>query len=122
MIEFFNFVIEVLFWIAVFWFALQIFGGMFNRHVSNKIEEIDAEIKAIHKVYKRVKIEEHHGHYYLFDLETDQFIVQGRDAEDVASRLPAPMTLNIIAGDDDVRSRFRATIIDPEEIAEAKQA
>jgi hypothetical protein len=110
MIEFFNFVVEVFFWMAVFWFVFQIFGGMFNRHVETKIEALDAEIAEIKKVYKQVKIEEYSGCFYIFDNETDQFLGQGRTAEEFAERLSRDLTIKIVAGDPDVVKRFRATV------------
>jgi len=110
MIEFFNFVIEVFFWMAVFWFALQIFGGMFNRHVENKLEQLNAEIAEIERVYKRVKIEEYHDTFYLFNADTDEFIGQGRTMQEIRDRLHKDLVLNIMEGDPDVIQRFRQTI------------
>ena len=109
MIEFFNFVVEVFFWMAVFWFAFQIFGGMFNRHIENKIEELNAEIEDIKKVYKRVKIEEHYDTFYLFDADTDTFIGQGRTMQEIADRVRGEVVLNVMEGDPDVIQRFRQT-------------
>ena len=109
MIEFFNFVVEVFFWMAVFWFAFQIFGGMFNRHIENKIEELNAEIEDIKKIYKRVKIEEHYDTFYLFDADTDTFIGQGRTMQEIADRVRGEVVLNVMEGDPDVIQRFRQT-------------
>jgi len=113
MIEFFNFVIEVFFWMALFWFAFQIFGGMFNRHVGNKIERLNAEIAEIQKVYKRVLIEEHNDTFYLFNADTDEFIGQGRTMKEIADKVKGGVILNVMEGDPDVIQRFRATV--PEE-------
>jgi len=113
MIEFFNFVVEVFFWMALFWFAFQIFGGMFNRRVENKIERLTAEIAEIGKVYKRVKIEEYHDTFYLFNADTDEFIGQGRTMKEIADKIRGEVVLNVMEGDPDVIQRFRATV--PEE-------
>jgi hypothetical protein len=109
MIEFFNFVVEVFFWMVVFWFALQIFGGMFNRHVENRIEQLNAEIEEIKKVYKRVKIEEYHDTFYLFDADTDTFIGQGRTMKEIADKIRGEVVLNVMEGDPDVIQRFKQT-------------
>lgn len=109
MIEFANFVIEVLFWMLVFWLALQVFGGMFNQHIERKIQALDAEIENIKKSYKRVKIEEYHDTFYLFDADTDQFIGQGRTVQEITERVPGEVVLNVIEGDPDVIQRFRQT-------------
>jgi hypothetical protein len=110
MFEFFNMILEAFFWFLVFWFAFQIFGGMFNRHVNNKLEEINAEIDEIKQVYKRVKIEEHYDTFYLFNADTDEFIGQGRTMQEIADRVKGEVVLNVMEGDPDVIARFRQTV------------
>ena len=110
MIEFANFVTEVFFWMLVFWLALQVFGGMFNRHMENRIEQLNAEIEDIKKVYKRVKIEEHYDTFYLFNAETDEFIGQGRTMQEIADRIKGEVVLNVIEGDPDVIKRFQQSV------------
>ena len=90
MIDLANFVIEVLFWMLVFWLMLQIVGGMFHRHLDAKLEEINSEIQEIQKIYKRVKIEEHYDTFYLFDADTDEFLGQGRTAQDAGGQKASP--------------------------------
>jgi len=110
MIEFANFVTEVFFWMLVFWLALQVFGGMFNRHMENRIEQLNAEIEDIKKVYKRVKIEEHYDTFYLFNADTDEFIGQGRTMQEIADKVKGEVVLNVMEGDPDVIARFRQTV------------
>ena len=109
MIEFANFVTEMFFWILVFWLALRVFGGMFNRHVERKLEELNAEIDEIKRTYKRVKIEEHYDTFYLFDADTDTFIGQGRTMAEIADRIQGEVVLNVMEGDPDVIQRFKQT-------------
>ena len=110
MIEFFNMMLEAFFWFLVFWFAFQIFGGMFNRHIETRIEKLNAEIEDIKKVYKRVKIEEHYDTFYLFDADTDEFLGQGRTAQEFADRLKNNLVVQPVEGDPDVIARFRQTV------------
>jgi len=109
MIEFFNFVIEVFFWMVVFWFVFQIFGNLLNRHVETKIERLNAEIAEIQKVYKRVLIEEHNDTFYLFNADTDEFIGQGRTMKEIADKVKGGVILNVMEGDPDVIQRFKKT-------------
>ena len=109
MIEFFNMMLEAFFWFLVFWFAFQIFSGMFNRHIETRIEKLNAEIEDIKKVYKRVKIEEYHDTFYLFDADTDTFIGQGRTMQEIADKIRGEMVLNVMEGDPDVIARFKQT-------------
>jgi len=113
MMEFFNLLLEGFFWALVIWFGLQIFGGMFNRHVENKLEQLNAEIAELERVYKRVKIEEHYDTFYLFNADTDEFIGQGRSMQEIAERVRGEVILNVMEGDPDVIKRFKSTI--PEE-------
>ena len=110
MIEFFNMMIEAFFWFLVFWFAFQIFGGMFNRHIETKIEKLNAEIKEMQTIYKRVKIEEHYDTFYLFNADTDEFIGQGRTMQEIADKIKGEVVLNVMEGDPDVIARFRQTV------------
>ena len=110
MIEFLNLAIEVLFWAVVFWLAFRILGAMISQHLENKLKELDAEIAAIKKTYKRVKIEEHHDMFYLFNADTDEFIGQGRTAQEIAELIRGEVVLNVMEGDPDVIKRFRETV------------
>ena len=110
MIEFFNMVLEAFFWFLVFWFAWQIFGGMFNRHIENRIEQLNAEIDEIQKTYKRVKIEEHYDTFYLFNADTDEFIGQGRTMQEIADKIRGEVVLNVMEGDPDVIKRFQQSV------------
>ena len=78
--------------------------------LEQKVERLDAEIEAIRKIYKRVKIEEYDGMFYIFDVETDEFLGQGRTAEEFVDRLKHNLVLQPVEGDPDVIARFRKTI------------
>ena len=109
MIEFFNLMIEAFFWALLFWLALQVIGGMFNQRINAKLEEINAEIEDIKRVYKRVKIEQHHDIFYLFNADTEEFIGQGRTMQEIADKIRGEVVLNVMEGDPDVIKRFRDT-------------
>ena len=84
-------VLNFFFWFIVGWILLRV--------LSNATQG-----------YLQTKIEEHSGCFYIFDNETDQFLGQGRTAEEFAERLSRDMTIKIVAGDPDVVKRFRATV------------
>ena len=107
--EFFNLLIEAFFWMLVLWFGLQILGGMFQRHINTRLEQLNAEIEDIQKIYKRVKIEQHHDIFYLFDADNDTFIGQGRTMQEITDRIREEVVLNVMEGDPDVIRRFRDT-------------
>jgi len=109
MIEFFNLILEGFFWFLVLWFGFQVLGGMAHRHIDAKLEEINAEIEDIKKSYKRVKIEQYHDIFYLFNAETDEFIGQGRTMQEITDRIRGEVVLNVIEGDPDVIKKFRQT-------------
>lgn len=84
---------EIFFWVAgslvvgtaFGWFlreqhAMRVVNKMFE-HAEKKESELKQEniVKA--------KLEVHHGHYYLFDAETDAFLGQGETAEELSAML-----------------------------------
>jgi hypothetical protein len=110
MIGFLNWLAEFVFWFGLGWLILQVLVNATNQHLEQKVERLDAEIEAIKKIYKRVKIEEYDGMFYVFDVETDEFLGQGRTAEEFADRLKHNLVLQPVEGDPDVIARFRKTI------------
>ena len=110
MIGFFNWLLEFAFYFMLGWLILQVVGAYANQHLEQKVQRLDAEIEAIKKICKRVKIEEYDGTFYVFDVETDEFLGQGRTAQEFADRLKNNLVLQPVQGDPDVISRFRKTI------------
>jgi len=107
--EFLNLIVNTFFWALLLLLALRILAGWTSRHIDDRLEQINAEIEEIKKVYKRVKIEQHHDIFYLFDADTDTFIGQGRTMQEIADRVRGEMVLNVMEGDPDVVKRFRDT-------------
>ena len=110
MIGFFNWLLEFAFYFLLGWLVMQVLVAYTNQHLEQKVERLDAEIEAIRKIYKRVKIEEYDGMFYIFDVETDEFLGQGRTAEEFVDRLKHNLVLQPVEGDPDVIARFRKTI------------
>lgn len=107
--EFLNLIVNTFFWALLLLLVLRILAGWTSRHIDDRLEQINAEIEEIKKVYKRVKIEQHHDIFYLFDADTDTFIGQGRTMQEIADRVRGEMVLNVMEGDPDVVKRFRDT-------------
>ena len=110
MMESANFVLEFGFYLLLGWLAMRMVATIANRHLERTVVKLDAEIIAIRKVYKRVKIEEHSGIFYVFDADTEEFLGQGSTAEEFADRLKNDLVLQPVQGDPDVIERFRKTI------------
>ena len=111
MIEIIDMVLTFLIWYVIGWLIFNlIVRPWLNRYLVNKIDELDQQIAYIKQVYKTAKIEEHHGQFYLFDAETDEFLGQGRDAQEFADKLRKDMTIKIVEGDPEVISRFKSTV------------
>lgn len=104
-------ILNFVFWFIVGWVIFNVLvRPVVQQQLEKKIEQLDAEITAIKKIYKRVKIEEYDGMFYIFDVETDEFLGQGRTAEEFAERLKNNLVLQPVEGDPDVIARFRKTI------------
>lgn len=109
MTEFLNLIVDTFFWALLLFLVFRILAGWFSRHIDDRLEQINAEINEIKKVYKRVKIEEYHDTFYLFDADTDTFIGQGRTMQEIADKIRGEMVLNVMEGDPDVIARFKQT-------------
>ena len=81
----------------------------FNAMLETMLDEIEQEEKQQRKTVA-VRVEQHGDQFYLFNNETDEFIAQGHDAEEVLQRARRPEQLmNVVSGDPAVIARLRAT-------------
>ena len=111
MIEIIDMILTFLIWYAIGWLIFNlVVRPWLNRYLTDKIDELDREIAHIRQVYKQVKIEEHHGQFYLFDADTDQFLGQGYTAQDFADKLSKDIVIKIVQGEPEVIARFKSTI------------
>lgn len=108
--EFLNFVLEFGFYLLLGWLMMRVLVSITNRHLEQTVTRLDAEIVAIRKVFKQVKIEEHHGIFYVYDADTEEFLGQGSTAEEFAEKLHNDLILQPVEGDPDVIARFRKTV------------
>lgn len=109
--EILDMILTFLFWYAIGWLIFNfVVWPMLQVRLEQKIQDLDKEISDIKRMYRRVKIEQHQDTFYLFDAETDQFIGQGRTAQEVSDRIQGEVTLNVIEGDPDVVEKFRRTV------------
>lgn len=72
--EFIIFCLNVAFWYFVINIALKIYIGIQTTKIEKTVELKEKLIKLIHTI----KQEKHGDIYYWFDVETDQFLAQGR--------------------------------------------
>jgi hypothetical protein len=107
MTELVNFIIESLFLGLLIWFALRLLTSWLIRRGLKRLEELDNEIDEINQSFKRAKVEEYHGIFYVFDADSDEFIGQGRTLAEFAQHLRNDLTIQLVEGDPDVISRFR---------------
>ena len=106
-----DMILTFMFWYAIGWFLFNfLVAPWLKDRLEGRIREMEQEIEDIKKVYKRVKIEEYDGIFYVFDVETNEFLGQGRTAEEFAERLKKDLVLQPVEGDADVIARFRKTV------------
>jgi hypothetical protein len=82
--EFFGFMLQLLLW-AIFWsIVIRIIDRWRNRPSE---EEIESMYKRVSKMIHEIKPEQHGDMIYWFDAETDQFLGQGRNEEEIKKHL-----------------------------------
>jgi len=110
MTEIIDMILTFLFWYAIGWFVFNfLVRPWLHTKLEQRIQEMNQEIADINNIYKRVKIEEYHDTFYLFNADTDEFIGQGRTMKEIAERVRGEVILNVIEGDPDVIQRFKQT-------------
>lgn len=98
---------DFLIWLAVMYFIGQIISYFLHRHLDRSLEELDAQLQELKRMIKYVKVEQHGDIIYLFDNETDAFIVQGRTAEDFQQHISDDTVFKIVGGDDNAIKKLK---------------
>ena len=78
-----DFVIDVIFWLVVIWLFMKVWEKYLtvkNEALVEQIKDMQAQIKntVIH-----VNIEKHNDTFYLYEKDTQEFIAQGSNFEEV---------------------------------------
>ena len=88
------------------------------------INDIDSETEDVRKQTKKVleqakqddlvevKLEEHHGHFYMFRADNDKFLAQGSTFDEIKNLIKAKhpdITVAAVDTDPEVLKRFKAT-------------
>lgn len=105
-----NLVLDVVFWTAVIWMAVSLVRHLVLVYLDNKIMALNSELVYMRQHYRRAKIEQHSGVFYLFDVDTNEFLAQGRDAQELCDAMCAEMTISLVAGEPDVIQRFQQSV------------
>ena len=98
--NFIDFLVDLLVWVAFLYATAKFLSYCVHRYLDNSIEELDAELQELKRMIKYVKVEQHGDMIYLFDNDTDAFIVQGRTAEDFQNHIASDTVFKIVGGDD----------------------
>lgn len=78
-----DYVIDTIFWMVVIWLFMKVW----QTYLIAKNEELEEQIKDLTKKVKEniihVNIEKHGSVFYLFEKDTNRFIAQGSNFEEV---------------------------------------
>jgi hypothetical protein len=78
-----------------------------KEEITKQIQSLDQDIEKLRKVFKRIKLEQHGDMLYVWDHDTDKFIMQGQTAQDFEDRVPHDMMFRIESGDPEAIRRFK---------------
>lgn len=90
----------------MYWFG-QLFKVHAERKFQRELDNLEKDIQRIRKIYKKVTVEQHGDTLYIWEHGTDQFLFQGRTAEDFQDRVPHDMVLGVVGGDPEVVKKFK---------------
>lgn len=78
-----DFIIDSIFWMVVIWLAMKVF----ETYLAAKNEVLEEQIKDLTQKVKdsiiHVNIEKHGEVFYLFEKDTNRFIAQGSNFEEI---------------------------------------
>jgi len=93
-----RFFVEILFW--YFLFSLLI-NFVYGRKLKENKKELDEQIEKLKTYVHPVLVEQHGDMLYWFDGKTDQFLAQGKSADDIAAILKSRFPNHIFVVADD---------------------
>lgn len=82
--SFFLFLLQVLFWYVVFSFIFRLIRSNADKEFE---KEKEALVKKVNEMIHRIKQEKHGDCYYWFDADSEEFLAQGRDDEEIRQHL-----------------------------------
>lgn len=78
-----NIIIDVLVWLGIIWMLLK----MINSWSLSKLEQLSEELREVKELIHVVKPEFYGSTIYWFDQETDMFLGQGENLDDIVAVL-----------------------------------
>lgn len=108
--EFLNLVAESFFWALLIWLCLRIMQGNIQDLQQQRLDQARQELDSVRKLYRRVKIDQLEDMFYIYDADTEEFIAQGRSAEEFAHKLDRVVMLHIVGGEINAIAGFKKII------------
>ena len=101
-------ILNALIWAIIIYFGLRLLAARGRDALQHELDAtVNRDLKKLRDRFRLVKIEQHGDCLYLFDAQTDEFIAQGRSAQEFMDRFSDDTTLRIVEGDQEVRERFK---------------
>ena len=78
-----DFVVDIIFWLVVIWLVMKVW----EKYLTAKNEELVEQIKDMQAQMKNsiilVEIEKHDDIFYLYEKDTQEFIAQGTNFDEI---------------------------------------
>lgn len=78
-----DFVVDIIFWLVVIWLVMKVWG----KYLTAKNEALVEQIKDMQAQMKNsiilVEIEKHDDIFYLYEKDTQEFIAQGTNFDEI---------------------------------------
>lgn len=91
LIDFALFCLEALLW---YW-AINLAVSVWRAYKSVKAEELTEFVDKLAIIIHKVQEEKHGDHYYWFDSDSDQFLAQGANLDDMVAHLKSRFPTHI---------------------------
>jgi len=98
--------VEIIVWCLLIWLISKFFSGYFQARNDILKEEIDDLSKKLKDKIIHVNVEQHGSVFYLYERETDRFIAQGSDINEIKKKCADRFKDAVIVADSDVLKKY----------------
>jgi hypothetical protein len=96
-----DFIVDVFFWLVVIWLVMKVVETYLiakNEALTEQVKEMTRQIK---EQIIQVEIEKHGNVFYLFEKDTNRFIAQGTNFEEVKQHCESRFKGKTVVGDEE---------------------
>ena len=101
-----DLIVDIIFWCIVIWIVSKFFSLYFQARQDVLKEEIDELTKQLKDKIIQVNVEKYGSVFYLYERDTNRFIAQGSDINEIKKKCEDRFKGAVIVADSDVLKKY----------------